>query len=196
MQAHAAARTGKALHRRQRASEMFVPRRDTTALGACIPPQMRDRGTLPSRTQGRAFQLILKGPARHLSWTPSPTRAYQLAPEGFCLCEDAVGTFCVPEHRRGARLLTTKKAAGGERFLGAASASLIRGVLHIDDSLRQCLVDGNVSQVAERILQFLQCRNEFLTPSYCFLVGESVGEELPRLTKFFRASGERITALM
>src|SRR3984893_4264091 len=156
MQAHAAARSGKALHRRQRASEMFVPHRDTTALGACIPPQMRARGTLPSRTQGRAFHRILQGPARHLSGTPTPTRAYQLAPEGFCLCEDAVGTFCVPEHRRGARLLTTRKAAGGERFLGAASASLTAGVLHIDGSLRQCLVDGNVIQVAERILQFLQ----------------------------------------
>src|SRR5260370_22828149 len=72
MQAHAAARSGKALHRRRRASEMFVPHRDLTALGACIPPQMRDRGTPPGRAQGRAVQLILKGPARHLSLTPSP----------------------------------------------------------------------------------------------------------------------------
>ena len=40
---------------------MFVPHQGLTALGACIPPQMRDRGTPPSRAQGRAVQANSKG---------------------------------------------------------------------------------------------------------------------------------------
>src|SRR5260370_17679181 len=95
-----------------------------------------------------------------------PFGVHHSGPEWLHFCEDAIGTHCVPEHGRSACLLAARKAAGGKRLLGAASASLVAGRLLVDDPLRQRLMDRNVIQVAERILQLCQCRNQILPPSH------------------------------
>src|SRR6516162_1385432 len=73
-------------------------------------------------------------------------------PKWLRLSEGAVGTLCILEHGRDARLLTARKTSRSECLLGAAFALFVAGVVHINDLLAQSLMHRDVVQVTEGVL--------------------------------------------
>src|SRR5215470_17823249 len=99
--------------------------------------------------------------------SPSKSR-----PKWLRLSEGAVGTLCILEHGRDARLLTAGKASGGECLLGAAFALFAAGVVHINDLLAQSLMHRDVVEVTKGVLQLLQSCHEALSSPHSLLAGE------------------------
>src|SRR5262249_39472745 len=108
---------------------------------------------------------------------PTSAALAKSGPKRLRLGKGTVGALRVLEHVGDARFLPPGKATGRERLLGADRPLVAAGILRMTDAFGQPRMHRDVVQVAERILQFLQCGHERLPPPPRFLAGERAGEE-------------------
>src|SRR5262245_1360415 len=122
--------------------------------------------------------------------SPSKSR-----PKWLRLSEGAVGTLCILEHGRDARLLTARKTTRSECLLGAAFALLAAGVVHINDLFAQSLMHRDVVEVTEGILQFLQSSHETLPSPHSLLAGKRAGKEFRGVPEFLGLNAHLMSTL-
>src|SRR5262249_61058215 len=128
---------------------------------------------------------------RHAHWCP-PSKS---RPKWLRLGEGAVGKLCILEHGCDACLLTARKTAGGECFLGAALALLAAGVLRINDLFAQSLMHRDVVEVTEGVLQLLQSGHETVPSPHSLLAGKRAAKELRGVPEFLGLNAHLMSTL-
>src|SRR5437016_4500755 len=92
------------------------------------------------RCRSRLKPQPIRNEGRHRLDRAAASSPSKSRPKWLRLSEGAVGTLCLLEHGRDARLLTAGKTSRSECFLGAAFALFAAGVVHINDLLAQSLM--------------------------------------------------------
>src|SRR5262249_46455087 len=145
--------------------------------------------------QRRWFGCSRWNDGRHRLDTAAASSPSKLRPKWLRLSEGAVGTLCILEHGRDARLLTAGKTSGGECLLGAAFALFAAGVVHIDDLLAQSLMHRDVVQVTEGVLQLLQSGYETVPSPHSLLAGKRPAKEFRGIPEFLGLNAHLMSTL-